>query len=257
MAIEARFDLPPREALAFFRKKGFVTSFSWQDVWQREHDAAFTVAKMMDVDLLRDVRAAVDRAIAEGHTFETFRKELQPRLQEAGWWGRKEVIDPDGGEIKTTELGSPRRLRTIFHTNMQTAYAAGEWEQIQQDKAEAPYLMYDAIDDGRTRPEHKAWDGTVLPVDHEWWDTHRPPNGWGCRCGVIQLSRAEVQARGLAVAEEAPPVRMREHVNQRTGEVTQVPEGIDPGWAYNPGATDRNAALREQLGRKQQEFRDA
>lgn len=254
MAIEARFDLPPRDALEFFRKKGFITSFSWQDVWQGEHDMAFTVAKMADVDLLRDVRVAVDKAIADGQTVEEFSKALRPRLEEAGWWGRKEVVDPDTGEISVAELGSPRRLRTIFRVNMQTAYAAGDWQQIQESKAEAPYLMYDAIDDGRTRPEHKAWDGTVLPVDDPWWHTHRPPNGWNCRCSVIQLSRAELEARGLKVAEAAPPTKMREHVNQRTGEITQVPAGIDPGWAYNPGS-DRQAELQQQLQQKMQEFR--
>ena len=42
--------------------------------------------------------------------------------------------------------------------------------------------MYDAVNDSRTRPQHLEWDGLVLPVDHPFWKTHAPPNGWGCRC---------------------------------------------------------------------------
>lgn len=180
MAISVRFDLAPEEALKFFRAKGYKIGFAWQDVWQQEHEAAFTVAKMMDLDLLRDVRGAVDKAIAEGKTFREFRRNIEPTLHDAGWWGRKEQIDPVTGEKREVQLGSVRRLRTIFRVNMQTAYAAGDWKQIEDNAQSAPYLMYDAIDDGRTRPEHKAWDGTVLRWDDPWWDTHRPPNGWNC-----------------------------------------------------------------------------
>ena len=248
------FDLAPREALAFFRAKGFKLGFAWQDVWHEEHDAAFTVAKMMDVDLLRDVRAAVDRAIAEGTTLAQFKKELEPTLQDAGWWGKRAVVDPGTGETVLAQLGSPRRLRTIFRVNLQTAYAAGNWEQIQDTKADAPYLMYDAIDDNRTRPEHRAWDGTVLRADDGWWATHMPPNGWNCRCSVIQLSRDQLAAMGKTV-EAAPPVAEREYENPRTGEVSRVPVGIDPGFAYNPGES-RTARLQRVYEAKVKEYKD-
>ncbi|MBN8488227.1 MAG: minor capsid protein [Burkholderiales bacterium] len=249
MPAQARFDLPPEKALAFFRAKGYATSFAWQDVWREEHDAAFTVAKMMQVDLLRDVRDAVDKAIATGQTFEQFRDEIELRLVEAGWWGKAEMTDPDTGEVKVVQLGSPRRLRTIYRTNLQTAYAAGHWAEIQDNQVDAPYLMYDAVDDASTRDEHRAWDGTVLPASDPWWATHFPPNDWGCRCGVIQLSADQVEAMGLKVATKAPAITTREYTNPRTGEVTRVPNGIGPGWDYNPGAS-RLADLQRQLADK-------
>lgn len=255
MAAEARFDLAPEKALAFFRGKGYATSFAWQDVWQQEHDAAFTVAKLMDVDLLRDVRAAVDKALADGQTFEQFRDGLEGRLVEAGWWGKAEMKDPATGETQLVQLGSPRRLRTIFRTNLQTAYSAGHWAEIQSTKADAPYLMYDAVDDSATREEHAAWDGTVLPADDPWWQTHMPPNGWNCRCGVIQLSAEQAQAMGYAPTDKAPASPTREWVNPRSGVIERVPVGIDPGWAYNPGAS-RTDELQAQLDQKRREFLD-
>jgi SPP1 gp7 family putative phage head morphogenesis protein len=208
--------------------------------------AAFTVAKMMSLDLLRDTRAAVDKALAEGQTFEQFRDGIEGRLVQAGWWGQAEMKDPVTGEMKTVQLGSPRRLRTIFRTNLQTYYAAGHWQEIQDTKASAPYLMYDAVDDDRTREEHAAWDGTILPADDPWWDTHMPPNGWNCRCGVVQLSEAQAKEAGYEPGDKAPPSKLREYTNPRSGEVSMVPEGVDPGWAYNPGAS-RTAQVTEQL----------
>ena len=55
-------DFKPEAALNYFKRKGLKASFSWQDMWHEEHDAAFTIAKMMDVDLLRDMKDAVDKA---------------------------------------------------------------------------------------------------------------------------------------------------------------------------------------------------
>lgn len=252
---EARFDLPPEKALAYFRGKGYAVSFDWRDVWRQEHDAAFTVAKMANVDLLRDVRDAVDKALAEGQTFETFRDEIEGRLVQAGWWGKGEMRDPATGELQTVQMGSPRRLRTIFQTNLQVAYSAGHWQQIQESKQDAPYLMYDAVDDSQTREEHREWDGTILPADDPWFSTHFPPNDWGCRCGVIQLSGAQITAMGLEVSTKAPPVEMRDYTNPRTGEVSRVPKGVGPGWDYAPGAS-RAARLAGDLAAKQRDFRD-
>lgn len=255
MSLEAAFDLPPKKAIEFFRKKGYAVGFSWQDQWNEEHNNAFTIAKMMDVDLLKDVRDALDKAITEGLTFEAFRKQIEPVLQAAGWWGNKEVIDPTTGEIKIAELGSPRRLRTIYRTNMATAYAAGHWQQIEETKAEAGYLLYDAVDDDRTRPEHAAWNGTILPVDDPWWSFHTPPNGWNCRCSVIQLSREQAEAMGYKPEDKAPALNLRTYTNPRTGEQTQVPVGVDPGFGYNPG-TDRGKQMQEALAQKLKEFGD-
>lgn len=249
MTIDARFDLPPREALRFFRGKGLRVGFAWQDVWKAEHDAAFTVAKMADVDLLQEVRNLVDQALAEGETLQVFARNLTPRLQKAGWWGLAEQVDPLDGRSKWVQLGNPRRIETIFRTNLQTAYAAGDWAQIQENAAAMPYLMYDAVDDNRTRDAHRVWDGLVLRADDPWWQTHRPPNGWNCRCSVVQLSPRLMRRMGLEVGE-APAVETREHVNRRTGEVMQVPRGIDPGWDYNPGAS-RQAHLDATLAAKQ------
>ena len=52
---------------------------------------------------------------------------------------------------------------------------------------------------------------------------------------------------------QAPPVKNVKWLNKRTGEEELVPEGIDPGWNYNPGIS-RQAALERQLQAKQQAF---
>lgn len=251
------FGLAPAQALAFFRRKGLKTSFAWQDVTHQEHDHAFTVAKMLDLDLLRDVKKMVDQALAEGMTLRDFQKQLQPLLETKGWWGRKEMVDPETGEVRDVQLGSPRRLRTIFQTNLATAYAAGQWAQIVETSERAPWLMYTAVHDNRTRPEHMAWDGRVLRFDDPWWQTHYPPNGWNCRCDVIQLNDRQVKKMGLTPLDQAPDDGTEPWTNPRTGEERQIPRGIDPGWDYHPGRDrdeDTGRLADEKVGQTEEEF---
>ena len=226
--------LPPAEAVRYFRRKGFRIAFDWRDVWQEEHGVAFTVAKAMRDDILRDTREAVDEAIAEGTTLRDFRKRLEPILQAKGWWGRKVMTDPETGVARAVQLGSPRRLKIIFDTNMRTAHAAGRWHRIQQVKERRPYLRYVAVLDERTRHQHRTWHGTVRPVDDPFWDTHFPPNGWRCRCTVQQLSERDLQRFGYSVSPP-PKLKTRAWRNKRTGKVVWVPKGVDPGFAYNAG----------------------
>ncbi|MGI8839753.1 MAG: phage minor head protein [Caulobacteraceae bacterium] len=227
--------LPPAEAIKYFRGKGLKASFAWQDMWQEEHAKAFTVAKAMRPAVLQDIRDAVDKALVNGTTFETFQKGLRPLLQAHGWWGKQWAIDPLTGEKKVVQLGSPRRLRTIFDTNMRTAYAAGRWERVQETKDTIQFLRYETAGDDRVRPEHAAWDGTTLPVDDDWWDDHNPPCDFGCRCTTVQVSQDELDRHGDAVTDKPIAFPERGYTNPRTGEVVSVEGGIGPGWGYNVG----------------------
>lgn len=226
--------VPPREAIDHFRAKGYIFGFDWRDVDAAEHLAAFTVAKAMRLDILADIREAVDAAIADGSTFAAFQQRLEPVLRRKGWWGRREMVDPKTGIRRIIQLGSPRRLRTIFDTNLRTSTARGLWERIERTRDWMPYLRYVATLDSRTRPDHAQWHGTVLPVDHPWWRTHFPPNGWHCRCTVMQLGERDLERYGYRVSPE-PAARTRSWVNKRTGETAAVPVGIDPGFQHNVG----------------------
>ncbi|MCY3795428.1 MAG: hypothetical protein OXG51_13800, partial [Gammaproteobacteria bacterium] len=75
---------------------------------------------------------------------------------------------------------------------------------------------------------------TVLPIDHPFWKTHAPPNGWNCRCTLVALSERDLDRYGLSLSQD-PGFDLRPWTNRRTGEIVQVPQGIDPGFAHNPG----------------------
>lgn len=241
--------LAPAEAIAAYRRRGerLAPSFNWQDLFEKEHATAFTVAKSAGFDILTDIDKAMTAALAEGKTLEEFSRTLRPVLTDKGWWGRKLAVDPLTGEERVVQLGSLRRLKTIFETNLRVSYAAGHWSSFERNKASRPFLRYVAILDERTRPAHRARHNLVLPVDHPYWNTWAPPCGWGCRCTLQSLSQRDIdrlRREGENLKFEPPQDTFRDYVNTRTGEVSRVPDGIDPGWAYNPGKAAIEAMLR-------------
>lgn len=244
----------PAEAIGFFRQKGYRIGFDYRDVWQQEHQAAFTVAKAMQLDLLTEIRAFVGAAIADGTTLATFQKELMPRLQARGWWGKQEMVDPEDGEAKLVQLGSAKRLEVIYDTNLATAYSEGQWERIQRNQALFPFLEYVRSASSNPRHTHLAYAGLVLRADDAFWQSHLPIKEWGCKCSVIQHTQSMLEREGLQVGK-APPEVMREMINKRTGEVMQVPVGVDPAFHYPPGG--RRAHLDKMLQDKEAAFKSA
>ncbi|WP_440410641.1 phage head morphogenesis protein [Neorhizobium petrolearium] len=247
--------LPPRDAIAAFgaRHADLRESFSYLDIWQEEHATMFTVAKSAGFDILKDIYDGFERALKEGLTPRDFARQLRPVLGQKGWWGKKLIEDPLTGDVAPAQLGSTRRLQTIFDANMRVSYAAGHWASFERNKRSRPFLRYVALLDDRTRPAHRARHNLVLPVDHPYWDMWAPPCGWNCRCTLQSLSQRDIdrlRAEGEDLRFEAPEDTFRSFVNRRTGEITRVPDGIYPGWAYNPGKAGYEARVNQALSEK-------
>lgn len=223
---------PPPEASRFLKNKGMLPAFDWAEVEPIEHAVAFTVAKATQIDVLTSIRDAVQVALDDGETFETFKKNLTPKLKKLGWWEPEGAIGEDGEPVKNP-LGSPRRLKTIYDANLRSARAAGQWERIERTKSSFPYLLYQLGPSENHRPHHAAKEGLVLHVDDPFWRRWYPPNGWLCKCWVRQITKAEAERRGI---DPSPEIELREWENPATGQTRDVPVGIDPGWDANPGA---------------------
>ena len=231
--------LPFEEQIRFFRQKVQLPTRTWTDIYAAEHEVAFMVAGATKADLVLDFYNAIDKAISVGTTLEQFRKDFDAIVEEHGW---------------SYKGGRNWRTRVIYDTNLRTSYAAGRQQQMKAVAASRPYWRYrhsDAVE--HPREEHLAWDGLVLRQDDDWWKTHFPPNGWGCQCFVETLAERDMSKLGKDGPDEAPPIQWEEKTVGATGpnpRTVLVPQGIDPGFEYEPGSVDRSAQLREELERK-------
>ncbi|MCG5920093.1 phage head morphogenesis protein, partial [Acinetobacter baumannii] len=198
--LKALFELPPSDAISYLEEKGFKIGWDWHETLDNAHSKAFTVAKIARMDLLQDIRQSLITAMEKGQTLEQWKASIMPTLQEKGWWGKKTVINPEGRE-QEVQLGSPRRLRTIYDTNMQSAFAAGRYKAMLAGAEARPYWEWRHITISNPRKQHVALNGRLFRFDDPFWNVAYPPSEWGCKCRVIARSAREVEGKEMLSGE--------------------------------------------------------
>lgn len=250
-AFAALQKLTPTQAVDYLQRRDKVTNtYGWQDLWQQEHAQQFTVSRLARADLMQALQDQITKSVAGDLSRRDFMRDSKALLEKAGWWGTVEVVDPVTGELLKTTF-DPARLKLIFDTNTSMAYAAGQWDRIQQTKRGHPYLRYITQNDDKVRPAHRAWDNVTLPVDDPFWLTHFPPCGWRCRCRVVSVSQKEydkgITPLGDLMRKTSPEIIMRDWHNPRTNQIHTIPVGIDPGFGYNPGIASARVKAQRDL----------
>ena len=196
------FDVPFEDAIAWAgERKAVLPAEFYGARLQAVRARSFSIAGLAALDQLQQVADSLAEATASGKTLREWRKAL-----------------PD----EVFSLGKAR-TELIFRNAVQTHYGVGRTIQQRENAAARPYLMWDAINDSRTRPAHSAMDGFIAPVEDPIWKRWTPPAGHNCRCTRISLSEAQARARGYPKAD--PGVQP------------------DPGWEGDPTEGNEDLVL--------------
>jgi uncharacterized protein with gpF-like domain len=198
--LNALFDMPPQDAIDHLKAKGFKIGWDWHETLNDAHSRAFTVAKVARIDLLQDIRKSLITAMEQGQSLEQWKAGITPTLQEKGWWGKKTVINPAGIE-QTVQLGSPRRLKTIFDTNMHKSLAAGRYKAMMATTETRPIWEWVHISITNPRKVHLARNGEARRYDDPFWLYAYPPTEFGCKCKVVARRESDVGERNLTLIE--------------------------------------------------------
>lgn len=111
-------------------------------------------------------------------------------------------------------------LRAEYNFVAASAEMAARWEQFMAD-GDRYNLQYRTQADDKVRPEHAALDRVTLPPSDPFWEEFYPPNGWNCRCTVVQVRRSK-----YPVTPHAEAMRLGDEALQRDT------KGI---FRFNPG----------------------
>ena len=179
------------EASKWFREKIPLTKEEWTTLQEDARRRGFFISGVTYLDLLADVWFYILEAIDKGVPYGEFAKAVGPKLAAA--WGQPR----------------PYHLENVFRTNIQSAYSAGRWKQLQDPavRQSRPYWMFDAVLDSRTTTICKSRNGVVRPADDPWWKANWPPLHYQCRSGVRALTQEEATKRGISTElPEEPPL---------------------------------------------------
>jgi SPP1 gp7 family putative phage head morphogenesis protein len=172
------------EAIAFLQARIPLTKDEWDALEPALRFRAFTLANMTQYDLVNDVKEKLIKAVSAGGSLAEFLQDeslyniagLNPRQQRPGYW------------------------ETVYRTNVQTAYNAGRYAQLQDVKP--PYYEFVGIGDERQTDICQARSGTLLPADHEFWAANWPPLHFNCRSTVRGVFSREFDQERRAITQE-------------------------------------------------------
>ena len=93
---------------------------------------------------------------------------------------------------KIDETYNANYLHAEYNFVQASAEMAAKWEQYSED-GDRYLLQYRTAHDDKVRPEHAALDRITLPMSDPFWESYYPPNGWNCRCTVVQVRRGKYE----------------------------------------------------------------
>jgi SPP1 gp7 family putative phage head morphogenesis protein len=191
-----------------------VTRADFDRMAQDARQGAFTVAHMVRDESVARIQGLVAEAVSGGDSLKTFAAKVAE-------------------EFDGSPLAAPH-LETVFRTNVQQAYTAGQRAVLANPLigSEFPYVVYKAVRDTRARPEHRKMesmglDGTAVfrrddPVMQP--GRYLPPWDFQCRCAWTPCTIERAARLGVREAQEW----------LRTGEPPSQPEFV-PEPPFPPG----------------------
>lgn len=115
-------------------------------------------------------------------------------------------------------------LSSEYAHAVSSTQAAMEWAGFAEG-SDRYNLQYRTANDGNVRREHQALNDITLPFDDQFWNHYMPPNGWRCRCRVIQVRKSKYE-----VSDSARAMRIGDKMTE--DEKMKI-------FRYNPGKEGR------------------
>ena len=152
-------------------------------------DSSFEKVEMSDIMRRRLQRS--DFIFSGMKTFHELNEAFPSLLDENGNRKSFERFLNDVQKIDSTY--NANYLRAEYNFVQASAEMAAIWESFMED-GDRYNLQYRTQMDEKVRPEHAALHGVTLPPSDRFWEEFYPPNGWNCRCTVVQVRKSKYPA---------------------------------------------------------------
>ncbi|GAB3194676.1 SPP1 gp7 family putative phage head morphogenesis protein [Pontibacter aydingkolensis] len=206
-----------------FEAKGKPTEMFDVNVFNSTYDHLNKAVKQNYVYKYSSDEKVVEALQKNVRIFSLFKTHKQQRDIAALLVGKNKIKDYDEFEREALKISlnyNRHWLKAEYNTAVEQARLVSYWQKIDAEKETFPYLQYITRDDGNVRHQHQQWDRKILPVDHAWWNTHYPTNGFNCRCTVRQLTEGD--AKRLGISKEKNRETYKGEFNFNCGKTQQI-----------------------------------
>lgn len=121
------------------------------------------------------------QAIKTGETSRTFIKTINNELE------------------KNNQTIDNMVLESLYQSYISYYYTHIHYNQMTDNVDDRPYWQYISFLAPTTSPFHAALHGKTFRFDDPFWNTHYPPNDWGCKCRVRALDQDDIEYKKLKV----------------------------------------------------------
>lgn len=180
---------------ALFREKGATLDINILASSQAQHfintHAATLDQAFQKVPMTEAMRRRLTRSDYIFSGIKTFHElnEAFPSLLDSN--GNRKSFEQFYNDVqKIDKTYNQNYLHAEYNFVHASAQMAAKWEQYARD-GDRYNLQYRTAGDDKVRPEHAALNGVTRPMNDPFWETYYPPNGWNCRCTVVQVRKAK------------------------------------------------------------------
>lgn len=229
------FKTKPEKQLEYLKARGknLKTNVNWNEMDSKAHSQAFTVANIHSADILNMIYEKLLKANEEGLTVKEFLKDTE--------------------NIRELTGLTESRLKFVYETNLNIAYAKGQFEH-QQRLGEAglrPFIKYLASRAEKKDDLHKEFYNLVLPFNDPFWNDFYPPSRFGCKCSTRSISQKEVDSKKIEVKNGNTLIKSLEKDNRYKSQIAETREnGIKLNQTFKPNLEKYFELTREELNNK-------
>jgi hypothetical protein len=234
-------EVPPlKETLRSWKRRRILDS----DVFERLADELKGRAgRLVDVwhtGFVEAVYGSLFDAMATGKTLAEWAEEAQSLLDQFGADAGVRIFSGDRWSAWYADL--------VFRNANAAATAGGRYAEMFSREwiGRSPYWLYDAINDGRTRPEHAALDGLVFLKDDVTARRLLPPSAHNCFPGETLVSCAAT--KGFRASYAGPVVALDTERGQSLTLTVNHPVLTARGWIAAQELREGDEVFAERAG---------
>ena len=184
---------------AFSSRQDLMTKDRFLKLEEAARARAWTVARITDAAVLKDVHTAAKKAIGSGQTLRDFIDSLNDVMERRGWSGLR-----------------PWHTKLVYEQNLSMAYTAGRYDQATD--AGIKYWRYLPSTSAEPRPEHQKYYGRVYKMG----EGRMPPLDFGCKCDWEVVFEDELE--GGRATSEGPSIPPKQEFRYKPSDYFELVE---------------------------------